>query len=708
MQAEVLDMMMQRTTSSIQSLERSMVGNRITRAQVQDHVSEHHDAIKGFMSQLSICQDRIKALERELEGMDVDQPAKVDDEEDVLEGEEITWVKQNIRLWREMEHKIWFFSASSYYGLNKNREEPVEEWALKEVEYYKKAEDCRTVMLKELSDSFEKNVLVLVEYFKKMPDDLVELVPLDLSGGIATETLFEEISKVEEILSSQWDFIEEWIEKLYETLKSPLNGDKPEGEAPTGEEYEYGIEKQATAKAFQDELLTLLEVRRQVLTAEARSLMSCDHCQVVFVKGFMTKCAHKFCTKCVQELKDEAPAVKKRKRFECPSCYTNEEYFDQLDEINQGRAGYNILRKRPLKQTELQLQLFEQVKELDLGTTLNSYKAYIQKFKSISSRSNELPKEEIQLAHLVVEHMQEQLTNQLKNIDTLKNKFLLKCKETHNSREKYYSHLNVISDTVNLGSWEEEDLPSVMEDLTKKYSEFQTKLSQDIGKLRYFNHLKSLSKEEMENEQRICTVCHSDISEGSITECGHVTCQSCVRKWIMLKKKCSVCNQAVNPRLLTKLTFKATGAVQQSDAIKEKLEVIRKIKLLESYGSKLDMIVRHICSLVEEDPNVKILLFSQWDAVLKIMAEALIKQGISHIFFEGSGWKPNTGKISATKKGESVQKFIKTDITCFLLHAKAQSSGLTLVEATHVFLLVFFNQVLFVDVLIGTNAAKGT
>lgn len=72
-----------------------------------------------------------------------------------------------------------------------------------------------------------------------------------------------------------------------------------------------------------------------------------------------------------------------------------------------------------------------------------------------------------------------------------------------------------------------------------------------------------------------------------------------------------------------------------------------------------------------------------------MLSESFKRQKIGHVSFEGKGWDPKSEKdLNISKQGLAVSKFIQSDsISCFMLHAKSQSAGLTLVAATHVFLI---------------------
>ena len=91
-----------------------------------------------------------------------------------------------------------------------------------------------------------------------------------------------------------------------------------------------------------------------------------------------------------------------------------------------------------------------------------------------------------------------------------------------------------------------------------------------------------------------------------------------------------------------------------------------------SFGSKIDFLRRHLLWLREHDPGSKSIIFSQYREFIDVLARAF-----------------GECKISSTRidAKNGIERF-KSDpaIECFLVHAKAQSTGLNLVVASHVFL----------------------
>ena len=91
-----------------------------------------------------------------------------------------------------------------------------------------------------------------------------------------------------------------------------------------------------------------------------------------------------------------------------------------------------------------------------------------------------------------------------------------------------------------------------------------------------------------------------------------------------------------------------------------------------SFGSKIDFLCRHLLWLREHDPGSKSIIFSQYREFIDVLARAFQE------------YKITSTRVDA-KNG--IETF-KSDpaVECFLLHAKAHSSGLNLVVASHVFL----------------------
>lgn len=91
-----------------------------------------------------------------------------------------------------------------------------------------------------------------------------------------------------------------------------------------------------------------------------------------------------------------------------------------------------------------------------------------------------------------------------------------------------------------------------------------------------------------------------------------------------------------------------------------------------SYGTKIDLICRTLLHLRSQDPGSKSIIFSQYRDFLQVLSAAFSAHRIG---------------FSAISDKNGISRFREdASVECFLLHAKADSSGLNLVNATHVFL----------------------
>jgi E3 ubiquitin-protein ligase SHPRH len=102
------------------------------------------------------------------------------------------------------------------------------------------------------------------------------------------------------------------------------------------------------------------------------------------------------------------------------------------------------------------------------------------------------------------------------------------------------------------------------------------------------------------------------------------------------------------------------------------LQRIKSIDLPVSYSTKVDSICRTLLYLRETDPGAKSVIFSQFSDFLDTLADAFKQVQINHVSYNSH---------------QGTNKFRRdASIGVFLLDAKSDSSGLNLVNATHVFL----------------------
>jgi E3 ubiquitin-protein ligase SHPRH len=103
-------------------------------------------------------------------------------------------------------------------------------------------------------------------------------------------------------------------------------------------------------------------------------------------------------------------------------------------------------------------------------------------------------------------------------------------------------------------------------------------------------------------------------------------------------------------------------------------EGVKRIKS-DGWGTKVDSLVAEVLSL---PPSAKCLIFSQWEAMLDIVCSALQANGIIHIRLQA---RSEMVKLLAKFRAPELA------VRCLALPFKHGAEGLTLIEATHVFML---------------------
>jgi E3 ubiquitin-protein ligase SHPRH len=93
-----------------------------------------------------------------------------------------------------------------------------------------------------------------------------------------------------------------------------------------------------------------------------------------------------------------------------------------------------------------------------------------------------------------------------------------------------------------------------------------------------------------------------------------------------------------------------------------------------SFGTK---VTRLVCDILDVcDSGDKSIVFSQWDDMLDICEQALTVNGVKYV-----------RATSLKKIGECTRRFRSQECSVLLLNVKNGAEGLTLIEATHVFMI---------------------
>lgn len=172
-------------------------------------------------------------------------------------------------------------------------------------------------------------------------------------------------------------------------------------------------------------------------------------------------------------------------------------------------------------------------------------------------------------------------------------------------------------------------------------------------------------------------------------------CKECINQWWIQHRTCPLCKQRLGTNDFTEITLKP-NEIKAQEEVRESgspsnpsspssagtpiysgisdamMKEIKMIDLEGSFGTKVDMIARHLFWIRKNDPGAKSIIFSQFADFLRVLQGAYRRWGIG---------------VASIRDKDGIDRF-KSDpaMECFLLDAKSDSSGLNLVNATYVFL----------------------
>ena len=182
--------------------------------------------------------------------------------------------------------------------------------------------------------------------------------------------------------------------------------------------------------------------------------------------------------------------------------------------------------------------------------------------------------------------------------------------------------------------------------------------------------------------------------------------------WWNLHRTCPTCKSRLKANDFHQITYKPQEFIAQEEKTSTKIEtghasenliytdisssLLREIKDIDlpgSFGTKIDTLARHIMWLRENDPGAKAVVFSQYKNFLGVLGTAFTLYKIGHSSVDSKDGIENFKSDPAVcfpLLSLSLSKVFsctyQAQVECFLLHARAHSSGLNLVNATHVFL----------------------
>lgn len=521
----------------------------------------------------------------------------------------------------------------------------------------------REYFAKDESELIDTGTLVIPKttrkFFKQLPIIKIDELSQEVIG-MKIKFYFLKVQKFSEMLNAQARLINQWISELIKVLCSPLlNLDQD----PNGQEYEKTIEDQDKASCYLHLLTKMLADRSSAIEGKETT------------------------TKVVSSTKQKE----------------QREFDTELERVND-KEFLNFLEAQRIEvKPTSKLSLNDLVREIkDLEHDINDQKALGSNEANI----------ELELLEAAAQKVRQVFDNaKLSNI-LIQRELSTNCNFVFNARIDYFKQLQQISDSVRMPSYFENDNtldynPVIEYGFRRCIESLKSSppmMGRLITKLKYLKSLNNTGEEESEDDL-MCIICRTTITIGSLTPCGHKYCKDCLEQWLSSHRSCPVCKTTISASSIYNFShytpdLKASKVEHPKSQEKDSdmysiykhmdqvaVDDIQKIRLRNSYSSKVDMIVKQVLYLKQQDPKVQIVVFSQWQDLLYILTTAFKDVGISYLASYGT-LTAEVGAGRPKSKYDSVEKFKdpENNITCFLLNAKAQASGLNLINATHIFL----------------------
>ncbi|KAL1955051.1 hypothetical protein VTO42DRAFT_342 [Malbranchea cinnamomea] len=656
---EVLERMIDQNDTKLRTEERALLLSQIRRGQLMENALKPKEALQIWQDALARCElmvqesrDQYKALLSKLR--ETRGASEVDDHDDDLDetedGEQVIISKigqtrQRLRAALELQHMCKFFIASAYYQIKTDPEltkpDSDEFRSLEKLEEdtYEEAKLIRREML----STTHRRVSRFIDRIRHRVENkgltkIPEMSIATVDGGIESRRFMERIEEFCEAMNEHARQFTKWRNHMSKLLLESLI-DEEDGAELKGDEYESSTKHQDEMYVYMEALRVMFADRNDAITGQTNLLI-----------------AHEI------------------------------------------RQGLDMAKQGEGPSPQLYMSLMKTCQELKIPQEMGSLRQILSDLRSLamSLENQEIQgsiraRAELAIVNGILDEVSRMSSAQSKASSALEKEIEL-FRDVMNKRLEYYRQLQQISDTVAPYKEETRGQPldaSLYGLKEEQENRIEAKIATLKAKRRYLFHLRDESGAE--SSARMCIICQSSIEIGVLTVCGHKYCKSCLLLWWNQRHNCPTCKNHLGAEDLHQITYKPTDLIVQEENTPHNLEeahsirnliysdisagVLQEIKdivLNSSFGTKIDTLARHILWLRQHDPGAKSIVFSQYKSFLSILERVFEEFNIEFTSVD------RPGGIEKFKRNASIE--------CFLLHAKAHSSGLNLVNATHVFL----------------------
>ena len=223
---------------------------------------------------------------------------------------------------------------------------------------------------------------------------------------------------------------------------------------------------------------------------------------------------------------------------------------------------------------------------------------------------------------------------------------------------------------VNITPPKKLELQTKQDEVTKRLKNFQSK----------FNLFNAIMEKAI--DQDCCPICLDKLSETTkvVTNCGHIMCMTCTSKLFKgnwnNQMKCPICREEIIGKSLE---------IIKDNGDHDDLEMVTTspIKTIDKWGTKMANLLLYLQQILSNyQLNNRVIVFSQWNNMLKMVGNVLEENGVKYLYLQGS-IHVVTSRINKFKSDHSIR--------VVLLSSDRAVSGLNLTEATHIILLDTLN-----------------
>lgn len=210
----------------------------------------------------------------------------------------------------------------------------------------------------------------------------------------------------------------------------------------------------------------------------------------------------------------------------------------------------------------------------------------------------------------------------------------------------------------------------------------ETKISESTYML---NILQKLSQSESDSESQSstkqtlddCCICIDQPVDPVMLKCGHYFCSECFKHYMNVntnQKKCPTCKNKINSNDEIFHVFPKQKNQNQNQSNIDNTQYI-----IEKYGSKLGNVICLVKSLLSQNVNNKIIVFSQFDVMLRLIQNCLAENKISSSTVKGNVYhrQHQIDQFQGKKENQDTNDVL-------LLSLRMTASGTNLIEANHI------------------------